>query len=335
VWLSPFGGYGEARRQRLEYGKQQGFEINRGGFSLSGERYYGRFRAICEEMIRDYDVSFFKYDGMGTGGRASKEGGGEFLPDIEALMRLVGELRGVRPDLYVSATTGTWCSPYFLWHADSTWRGAGDMGFHGKGSKRQQWITYRDLYTYRNVVQQGPLYPLNSLMTQGIAQARHGHAAELGDDLKEFADEVWSFFGSGTGLQELYITPGLLNDAQWDILAAGARWARASADVFVDTHWVGGDPDKEEPYGWASWSPRKGILVLRNPSDRPKTIAIDVARAFELPAGVGKRYELADPRQGDSDKTHPLVLSGGSPHSFELAPFQLLVFDAAPARATK
>ncbi len=330
TWLSPFGGYGEARSQRLKYGKEQGFEINRGGFSLAGPKYYARFHAICEEMVRDYGVNFFKFDGMGTGGQASTEGGGEYLADIEALMRMVGELRETAPDLYVSATTGTWCSPYFLWHADSTWRGAGDMGFAGAGSKRQQWITYRDKHTYRNVVKPGPLYPLNSLMTQGIAQAVHGSASVLGSDLKEMADEFWSFFGSGTGLQELYIAPQLLDAAQWDLLADAARWARENADIFVDVHWVGADPGEGQVYGWAAWSPRKGILVLRNPSEAPREITIDIAQAFELPEGAPKKYQLTSPRSNTNADGAALLLNAGNAHTFKLDPFEVLVFDALP-----
>ena len=355
AWLSPFGGYGEAREQRLKYGKEQGFEINRKGFSLAGARYYERFHGICAEMIHAHGANFFKFDGMGSGGGSLSENADEFLADIEALMRLSGELRELLPHLYISATTGTWCSPYFLWHADSTWRNGSDMGFHGLGTKRQQWITYRDAQTYSNVVQRGPLYPLNSLMTQGIAQGRHGPASELGGDLKEMADEIRSFFASGTGLQELYIAPQLLNDGQWDLLAEGARWSRANADVLVDTHWVGGDPGLGEIYGWASWAPRKGILALRNPGDTAGSIAIDVGKAFELPEGAARSYRLTEPWSADKEpglslgKTWDspvslgdslatpgrgpglaLILTGGTPHTFALEAFQVLVYDAWP-----
>ncbi len=326
TWLSPFGGYGEAREQRLKYGVEQGFEVNRNGFSLAGARYYARFHGICTEMMRDYGVNFFKFDGMGPGN--NKTGGEEFLEDIEALMRLAGELRELDPELYVSATTGTWCTPYFLWHADSTWRSGSDMGFSGKGSKRQQWVNYRDTETCRNVVRQGPLYPLNSLMTQGIVHARHGHAAELGDDTKDFADEVWSFFGSGTSLQELYIAAQLLTPEMWDILAAGARWARENADVLVDTHWIGGDPGAHEVYGWASWSPRKGVLVLRNPDDAPACITLDIKDAFELPGGAPSVYRLVSP----GPATAPAIeVSAGAAHVFSLDAFQTIVYDAVPA----
>ena len=70
------------------------------------------------------------------------------------------------------------------------------------------------------------------------------------------------FFADGTQLQELYITPAMLTPKMWDALAEAANWSRANADVLVDTHWIGGDPNRGEVYGYASWSPRKGIVAL-------------------------------------------------------------------------
>ncbi|MBC7354203.1 MAG: hypothetical protein H5U08_17745, partial [Thermogutta sp.] len=39
TWLSPFGGYGEAKQKRLAYGREQGYEVADYGFSLFGEKY--------------------------------------------------------------------------------------------------------------------------------------------------------------------------------------------------------------------------------------------------------------------------------------------------------
>ncbi len=330
TWLSPFGGYGKAKDQRIAYGQKLGFETNRMGFAMAGPKYYACYRDICVEMMRNYGVNYFKYDGMGAALSNMDDGATEFLGDIEALMRLMAELRGIQPDVYISATTGTWCSPYFLWHADNIWRNGHDMGFTGRGSKRQQWINYRDNETYKNIVHNGPLYPLNALMTQGIAHANYGTAAAMDDDPKEMAAEIRSFFASGTSLQELYITPQKLNDTHWDLLAEGAQWARANADVLVDTHWIGESP-RSRVYGWASWSPRKGILALRNPSDKPKEMAIDIGEAFELPKGAATHYRLS--AAFDRDSAVPdMVLEQGTPHTFSLAPFEVLVFDAMPVR---
>src|SRR5208337_3203570 len=160
------------------------------------------------------------------------------------------------------------------------------MGFAGKGSKQQQWLTYRDQETYHNIVRKAALFPLNSLMTQGVAYSRQGSAGDPTFDSRGFRDDVRAFFGSGTGLQELYIQPSKLTAGDWLVLAEAAKWSRANADVLVDTHWIGGDPAKQEVYGYASWSPRKGILMLRNPDVQPREFALDVASAFELPLGA-------------------------------------------------
>jgi len=331
TWLSPFGGYGEAREQRLTYGRAQGFETNESGFSMAGPNYYSRFKDICEEMIRDYGVNFFKFDGMGAGLGAGAPGSRKYLDDIDALMRLTDELREMAPDLYISATTGTWPSPYFLWHADNIWRGAGDMGFSGQGSKRQQWINYRDTWTYQNIVRKGPLYPLNALMTQGIVQAHHGSAAELGNSDQELADEIWSFFGSGTSLQELYIAPDLLTVAQWDTLAMAAAWARENAGVLVDTHWVGGDPGANQVYGWASWTPEKALLILRNPSEQTGRIDLVPARFLELPENAPQRYRVSTPRPDQRPVPVPLFDAGNlNVYTLELEPFEVLVFELLP-----
>ncbi|MEJ2480728.1 MAG: enterotoxin, partial [Acidihalobacter sp.] len=132
-------------------------------------------------------------------------------------------LREAEPDLSVNLTTGTYPSPFWLRYADSTWRGGSDHSFAGVGSKRQQWITYRDAATYRGVVQRGPLYPLNALMLHGLIYAQH--ARGLSDDPgHDFRSEVRDYFGTGTQLQEMYITPSLLSVDDWDAIAA---WVEA------------------------------------------------------------------------------------------------------------
>lgn len=324
VWLSPWGGYGESKEQRMRYGRQEGFETNQRGFSMAGPKYYGRFRDVCMKMLRDYRVNYFKFDGISSGGTPTGADP-EYAGDVEALLRLIAELRDAKPDLLINVTTGTWSSPYWLWYADSTWRSGSDWSMCGWGSKRQKQITYRDNETYHNVVQRAPLYPINSLMTQGVMFGNHG----LPDEPQGLTEDIHAFFASGTDCQELYLTPSLLDATAWDILAEAAKWSRDNTDVLVDTHWIGGDPIKGEVYGWASWSKRKGVIAFRNPSDRPGQIAIDIAKAFELPPGAAQKYSLTSAWKSDA-AAPALDLSAGQEHTFELKPFEVLVFDATP-----
>ena len=279
------------------------------------------------EFINTYGVNQFKIDG--TGNVNSAIPGSEFDSDFYAAISLIREWRMAKPDLYVNLTSGTYPSPFWLLYADSTWRGGSDNSFAGVGSYRERWITYRDADTYERVVQGGPLYPLNSLMLHGIIYARYAEHLD-GGSRKDFENEVHSYFGSGTQLQETYLTPALLKDNDWDVLAESAKWSRENAGVLVDTHWIGGDPAMLEVYGWASWSPGKGILVLRNPSDKEQDFSVNVAQAFELPKGGARIFNAHSP--WGKDRRQPNVrLKADEPHTFHLEPFQVLTLEAVPS----
>ena len=327
IWLSPWGGYSDAKKERLEFGRKNGFETNAGGFALSGPKYYARFKQVSLDFIERDGVNQFKIDG--TGNVNSVFSGSNFDSDFAAAIRLIESWRARSPELYVNLTTGTYPSPFWLRYADSIWRGGDDHSFAGVGSWREKWITYRDAETYRNVVRAGPLFPLNALMLHGLIYARQ--AQHLGADPgNDFANEVHAYFGSGTQLQELYISHALLSANDWDILAEAANWSQQNAETLRDTHWIGGDPGKLEVYGWAAWSPEKAILTLRNPNDRQQSLQVDVGQGFELPAGAPRRFAVAVPWKQNS--APPISLAAGEPHTFTLKPFEVLTLEATPVQ---
>src|SRR5581483_6108950 len=170
IWLSPWGGYDGPKEKRLAFARAHDLETNEGGLALSGPKYYRYFRDTCFEMIDKYGVNQFKFDGTGNANQVIK--GSEFDSDFDAAIHLIGELRARKPDIYINLTTGTYPSPFWLLYADSIWRGGEDHSFAGVGTNRQRWITYRDAQTYHHVVEEGPLFPLNSLMLHGMIYAR-------------------------------------------------------------------------------------------------------------------------------------------------------------------
>ncbi|MBV8205868.1 MAG: enterotoxin [Acidobacteria bacterium] len=326
VWMSPWGGYGKPRQERVAAGRAAGYEIVDNGFALSGPVYYRLFHDTCLRMIGHFGINQFKFDGTGNANRVVP--GSRFDSDFDAAIALIDDLRSASPDLYINLTTGTYPSPFWLRYADSIWRGGEDHSFAGVGSSRERWITYRDGDTYEHVVMQGPLYPLNSLMLHGLIYARFAKGLDS-DPQSGFANEVRSYFGTGTQLQEMYITPSLLSPSDWDTLAEAANWSRANAGALVDSHWIGGDPAQLEVYGWAAWTPESAELVLRNPSDRPQNITLDVAAAFELPAGAPTHYSARSPWKSDA-ASPPIRLNAGEARTFTLKPFQVLTLDVRP-----
>ena len=329
IWLSPWGGYGQPHADRIKFGKEQGFEIRDGNFSMAGPKYYERFRSLCVNVITNYGINQFKFDGIGQN---SGKGGGDAMHDFDAMLKLIAELRALKPDIYINQTTGTWPSPFWLLYADSIWRGGEDHDFvNGQEAERERWITYKDNDVYDRIVANSDLYPLNSLMLHGIIYAKSAHGLNY-DTNNIFKSEVRAMFGNGTQLQEMYITPRLMTPENWDALAEAAKWSRANADTLVDTHWVGGAPAERSVYGWASWSPKKGILTLRNPAARNREIKIDAAKIFELPEGAPQHYTLVSPFK--DQQVEVATLTAGEEVTFKLKPFEVLVVEALPAGAS-
>jgi hypothetical protein len=244
-----------------------------------------------------YDLGYFtKYDEAGAL-NVIEAFGTELFKKRGVVLNsflLIKEVRAQKPDLFVNLTTGTYPSPFWLQYADSIWRGGEDHSFAGVGTNRQQWITYRDADTHSQVVKGGPLFPLNSLMLHGLIYARHAKNLDV-DPQGDFCDEIRSYFGSGTQLQEMYVTPALLSARNWDTLAEAANWSRRNMDVLVDTHWIGGDPGHLEVYGWASWSRKRGILVFAESERQIPEPGIGCPACIRTAGGCGTEIPCPQP----------------------------------------
>lgn len=327
AWLSPWGGYGGSHDRRVKFGREHGYEINGGGFSLGGEKYFSAFRDVCLKMVRDYNQNYFKFDGIGDGMYATGAPA-KIAPDLDGLTLLVGELRRANPDVFINCTVGTWASPYWTWFADSVWRQGADCEFIGEGNDRERWITYRDERLYARFAKPSPLYPLNSMMYHGLLVSPLERGARMPSPSQNFASyrhELLMSVGCGSDLGELYVTPSLMTPAAWDLLADGLRWARAHRDILRDTHWIGGNP-VDGIYGFAAWHPQKGgTIVLRNPTGKEQTFVLDPQKVFELPAGAPQdcQFNLAfslKPETRRASTAQPLALT--------LLPFDVQVWEA-------
>ena len=316
IWISPLGGYGGAP-ERTALAAKMGLIPQGTALDLAQPAYKQWFQDRCLRLMREGGVNAFKWDKAGDG----------VSPHFMALLDVARNLRRENPSVFINVTVGTWPSPFWLNHVDSTWRnGSADVGWSGKGDDREKWITFRDGNCREYFVRRSPLYPLNSVMHHGIVHGRCFQGEKVGKSGADLKNEARSYFAAGATLQELYLTPSMMTDEAWDRVAEAAKWGHANADVLLDAHWVGGDPLKLEPYGYAACNPRKGTLMLRNPDDKPQTIDIDVATVFELPADAPRAYKLASPYA--DQRIRKLSLTAGISQRIELQPFEVLVFDA-------
>ncbi|GAA4892748.1 hypothetical protein GCM10025789_07360 [Tessaracoccus lubricantis] len=361
VWMSPFGGYdpSASRRRDLNASKPAGeqMERNAAGFSLAGARYGQHFRDVVFDMMDNNGVQGFKFDGIG-GGLYQTGVNLNYLADYEAMFELLDDMRAHDQEVFVNATVGTWGSPYWLWYVDSIWRDGGDAILQGSndwsntpGSSTDKYMTYRDKEQYRNFTKRNRLFPETSLMNHGLIFSPRPNTQHFDFDtdlskpevLADAKRAIKTYFAMGLGLQELYVRstevdPTTGSDAKkagavewWDTLADYAKWARENEQLFTSARMIGADP-MAGVYGSASWWPKnngEGVLMLRNPTASAKTFTVNPATAFELPAGQATRYTFTE-RDGDAA---PFTADVFRPYTFELQPFQTLLFEAKASNA--
>ncbi len=330
LWISPCGGYG-GQEERLALAKKAGaLPTAAKTFDLGYPGYFKLYKEICRNFIKKYNINYFKWDNA-----APYENSGRTFGNLKStshfmrLCQISEELHQEFPDLFINTTVGTWPSPYWLNHVDCTWRmGGADVSWIGKGDNRERGMNYRDGEVYTMVVKRAPLYPLNSMMFHGVILGHCYQAKKTSEAGNHMTSEFRSYFALGTNLQELYLSPDLMDAKAWDDLAECVRWNKNHSEILIDSHWVTGDPNKSEPYCYASWSKNQGVICFRNPDDKPRNISIDIAVAFELPKGAVRTYQLTGAYA--DQRIQKVDAKGGIPFTITLKPFEVLVFNAVP-----
>lgn len=339
TWLGPVGGYGASKGKRLAYWNVKHPDNKIGNFQLSNKEYFDAFVGRCSQMVKDYNMKYFKFDGISTHFHAKGPGNEE---DAEGIIRVLNALRKKKGDLYINCTVGTWASPFWFRYADSVWRQENDFGTIGAGDNRDKWITYRDRLVHEVFVQGSPLMPINSMMTHGLMVTKFGPPACMPRDPENVKKELRCATACGTSLQELYVDRDLMSangGVLWDELAKGIKWIRRNADVLDDVHWVGGNPWNKETnegavYGWAAWNKNKATLALRNSSDQEKSLTGTLRSILDIPANVKGSITFKD--SYDDQRTLD-GFSGSSVNidkeiSFTLKPFEVLVYEGGKVK---
>ena len=340
TWLGPVGGYGSSKSMRIRHWNDTHPNNRIANFELSNPEYFNAFVERCKFMIKNYDMRYFKFDGISTKFHAKGPGA---LEDAEGILSVLAALREARPDIYINTTVGTWASPFWFMHADSIWRQENDFDQVGNmGDARDRWITYRDRLVHEVFVEGAPLFPINALMTHGTIITKNGPPRVMSKDPANCIKEMRTAFACGSGLQEIYADSDLMNQeggVLWDELARCIAWVRRNADVLADTHWVGGNPwDKKKMdgdiYGWAAWSREKCTLALRNSSDKQKTLSTTLRKMLDIPHDIQGSIIL---RSSFDDQRELVGIMGkavdiDTPISITLEPLEVIVMEGNPAK---
>jgi len=325
-------GPGFARERKWMAGKQY--------FSLLDPKYQRDLKKALRFLIVDAGVEYIKHDFNHnfTSGHLSQRHAREACLDVT--LDLLRYERSLRPGIYQNYTNGTWFSPWWLQHADALWMMSGDSGNSREWpllSQRDRATSYRDKYFFESFNNPQrcarPVIPIANFMTHGIISAGKKPFTDGRDLPEDWANHVVMYFARGTMVKELYLTPSLLSEGQWEVLGRACDWAVRNQQRLVNTVMVGGNPARGQAYGFVSWVAGRAILAVRNPNRDTQVLTVPFDETVYYRGGKGKAYRaraiypFVEPM--------PWSLTSGRPFTVTVGGDRVVVFeiDPGPPRA--
>lgn len=341
IWLGPTGGY-SYRMKRIDWMKDHGYETmgeeintNRAMLCLAGQNYKHLFKKRVVDFVKNEGVGYFKWDGIQFSCSEPDHAHPVGIYSRRAVMETVADLcqtaRQINPDVFLNITSGTWLSPWWMKYANMIWMQGRDYGYSDipSISRRDAAMTYRDVVLYQNYGINDSWTPISNLMTHGIIKGRLDKLSFETESLNKFTNNALLYFTRGVTMWELYISPHLLSEEEWDALAQSIRWAKSRFPILKRTEMIGGNPGKREPYGYAHFVDKHGIIALRNPSIQSLSISIGLLPSQGIsPHATSLVLERVYPTRWISPKLHAakdiieLSLDGYETAVYEVYPLE-------------
>jgi len=266
-------------------------------FNILDPKYQRDLKKALRFLLVDAKVDYIKHDFNHnfTSDYLSQRHAREACLDVT--LDLLTYERDLNPDVYQNYTNGTWFSPWWLQHVDALWMMSGDSGNSREWpllSQRDRSTSYRDRYFFESFNNPErcarPIIPIANFMTHGIIFSAKKPFTDGRDLPADWANHVMMYYARGTMVKELYLTPKLLSEDQWDVLGKASAWAQRNQQRLVNTVIVGGNAAKGEVYGYVSWVDGRAILTVRNPARNAQTLTVPFDATVYYRGYKGRAY---------------------------------------------
>ncbi len=266
-------------------------------FDILQPKYQKDLKESIRYLIEEVGVNYFKHDfnHMFTSNYLTERHAREECLDFT--LELLKYERELNPEVFLNFTNGSWFSPFWLQHVNCLWMMSGDSGGNGdypQLSLREGATTYRDKYFYDNFRfsrPDRPVIPIANFMTHGILFSKKKPFTNFNDIIDDWSNYVVMYYGRGTTVKELYVSPDLLSEQDWEVLGKTTKWAVENQENLLNTIYLGGDAGKAEPYGYVSWNNNKAILTVRNPQRESQEIKVPFNEKIYFRAEPGEAYK--------------------------------------------
>lgn len=135
-------------------------------------------------------------------------------------------------------------------------------------------MTYRDYALYNDLKIRNLWFPVANLMPHGIIKGRLEGISKDGEPFDRFTNNAVLYFARGVTMWELYISPDILTDKEWQVLSQAIKWANDKQEVMAQTFMQGGNPALGESYAYIHFKNKKGVIAARNPKIEKNTLHI-------------------------------------------------------------
>lgn len=346
VWFGPRGGYTAQTYRYARLLESIGYPKCNQSFDICtcNPKYIKDLCARMAEFCEKYNVSYFKIDGFAITPCKSKNhghpkgvGDGLYFYTFlwEEWTKGFESIRKTRPDVFLNVTSYAHCSPWFLKWCDAIWlNNCSDMGYAGKGDNLSQCLNYRDgkyrdffevrqlQFPVSNLYNHEPCYAqrnCNPPMTNNLQNPGAAHPTVV-YDIEQFKTYLYMCMMRGTGFVELYFSPQMFDRERYEAAAQVLQWAEDNFDTIRHSVFFGDAPEDGGVYGYYAFDKGRGILAIRNSSDKTAAYEFDhKALSFD-----GGSYEIAKfyPDSGDATK-----VAGGDKFSITLQPFEMRLYN--------
>ena len=336
IWFGPIGGYSH-RNWRVDWMQAHGYETVNGQLCIAGTNYHRLFKKRVTEFVKNDGMGYYKWDGIQFSCSEPDHGhqvGVYSRRDImQSVIDLSNALRKENPNIFLNTTSGTWLSPWWVKYSNTIWMQGSDYGYSDVPSisHRDAAITFRDYVLYDDLRAKDLWFPLSNLMTHGIIKGRLQSLGTRAEPLDKFTNNALLYFARGVSMWELYISPDLLTDPQWDALARSIKWAKHHFDLLQHTELIGGDPGAGEPYGYAHFQGNHGIVIVRNPVMNPQSIQLQFTHALGLDTAA---TNLVLERVYPSRWIAPALYGTGDAVSIPLRGYETATYEIYPREET-
>jgi hypothetical protein len=332
VWFGPTGGY-SFRTRRIEWMKEHGYEVVGDQLCVAGAKYGPLLTKRVTDFAKNDNVGYYKWDGIQFSCSEPDHGHPVDVYSrravMESVIRMCASARGANPAMFLNITSGTWLSPWWLKYANTIWMDGADYGYADVPSisQRDAASTYRDFVLYEDFTLKGLWFPVANLMTHGIIKGKLELLGSPEEPLDKFTDDALLYFARGVSMYELYISPDILSEGEWNTLAAGISWAKDRFPVLSSTFMIGGNPMKRETYGYAHFKGSKGVIAARNPFITGSSLAVTLDPALGLdPSAKSLVLERVYPTRWIS----PRVYAAGDRVQIPLDGYETAVYEVYP-----